>query len=73
MDLFTSAERTDFRDGVTTIKSAYQRNGLTVRVDVGRDHFARWSSGVWAGMVGYTLANRLADAGAAHSGVTLCD
>jgi Nucleotidyl transferase AbiEii toxin, Type IV TA system len=29
VDLFTSAERTDFRDGVATIKSAYEENGLT--------------------------------------------
>jgi Nucleotidyl transferase AbiEii toxin, Type IV TA system len=41
VDLFTSAERTDFRDGVATIKSAYEQNGLTVRTDVCSDHFAR--------------------------------
>ena len=28
IDLFTSAERTDFRDGVNTIKSAYEKQGI---------------------------------------------
>ncbi len=41
VDLFTPAERTDFRDGVTAIKSAYEKNGIEVRVDVLSDHFAR--------------------------------
>ncbi len=44
VDLFTSAERTDFGDGVATIKSAYEKNGFTVRIDVCSDHFAR----LWA-------------------------
>jgi len=41
VDLFTSAERTDFRDGVNTIKSGYEKQGIAVRVDVCSDHFAR--------------------------------
>lgn len=41
VDLFTSAERTDFRDGVDAIKSAYEKSGIEVRVDVYSDHFAR--------------------------------
>ena len=38
IDLFTSAERTDFRDGVTAIKSAFEKNSIAVRVDVCSDH-----------------------------------
>lgn len=41
VDLFTSSERTDFREGVNTIKSAYEKQGIAVRVDVCSDHFAR--------------------------------
>lgn len=53
MDLFTSAERTDFRDGVATIKSAYEKNCFTVRVDVCSDHFARlWATDTHSGESG---------------------
>lgn len=53
VDLFTSTERTDFRDGVTTIKSAYEKNGFTVRVDVCSDHFARlWATDPHSGESG---------------------
>ncbi|HEX9033389.1 MAG TPA: nucleotidyl transferase AbiEii/AbiGii toxin family protein [Streptosporangiaceae bacterium] len=41
VDLFTSAERTDFRDGVAAIKSAYEKDGIAVRVDICSGHFAR--------------------------------
>lgn len=41
LDLFTSTECTDFGDGVTTIKSAYEKNGIAVRIDICSDHFAR--------------------------------
>ncbi|MGB6455523.1 MAG: nucleotidyl transferase AbiEii/AbiGii toxin family protein [Streptosporangiaceae bacterium] len=40
VDLFTSAERTDFRDGVATIKSAYEKQGIAVRVDTGHAFLA---------------------------------
>lgn len=53
VDLFTSAERTDFRDGVATIKSAYEKNGFTVRTDVCSDHFARlWVTDTQSGQSG---------------------
>jgi Nucleotidyl transferase AbiEii toxin, Type IV TA system len=53
VDLFTSAERTDFRDGVATIKSAYEKNGFTVRIDVCSDHFARlWATDTHSGESG---------------------
>jgi hypothetical protein len=53
VDLFTSAERTDFRDGVTTIKFAYEKNGFTVRIDVCSDHFARlWATDTHSGESG---------------------
>jgi hypothetical protein len=53
IDLFTSAERTDFRDGVNTIKSAYERLGIAVRVDVCSDHFARlWVTDTHSGQSG---------------------
>lgn len=53
VDLFTSAERTDFRDGVTAIKSAYEKNGIEVRVDVCGDHFARlWVTDTHSGQSG---------------------
>jgi hypothetical protein len=53
VDLFTSAERTDFRDGVTAIKSAYEENGIAVRVDVCSDHFARlWVTDTHSGQSG---------------------
>ena len=53
IDLFTSAERTDFRDGVTAIESAYEQNGIAVRVDVCSDHFARlWVTDTVSGQSG---------------------
>jgi hypothetical protein len=53
VDLFTSSERTDFRDGVTAIKSAYEKNGIEVRVDVCSDHFARlWVTDTHSGQSG---------------------
>jgi Nucleotidyl transferase AbiEii toxin, Type IV TA system len=53
VDLFTSAERTDFGDGVATIKSAYEKNGFTVRTDVCSDHFARlWVTDTHSGESG---------------------
>lgn len=53
VDLFTSAERTDFRDGITAIKSAYEKNGIDVRVDVCSDHFARlWVTDTHSGESG---------------------
>ena len=49
----TSAERTDFGDGVTAIKSAYEQNGTAVRVDVCSDHFARsWVTDTASGQSG---------------------
>jgi len=45
--------RTDFRDGVNTIKSAYEEQGIAVRVDVCSDHFARlWVTDTHSGQSG---------------------
>lgn len=53
VDLFTSAERTDFQDGVATIKSAYEKKGFTVRIDVCSEHFARlWVADTHSGESG---------------------
>ena len=53
VDLFTSAERTDFREGVNAIKSAYEKQGIAVRVDVCSDHFARlWVTDTHSGQSG---------------------
>lgn len=59
VDLFTSTERADFRDGVTTIKSAYEEIGFTVRVDVCSDHFARlWVTDTHSGESGKVYGRR---------------